>query len=101
MDNKTLIIFAFSELIFKCPFYYESLSLYNFSTKHKEFVFHFVALLKSFLSLSELKENVRKLEEWIKDAESVLREPLKFNQKWTRRAINDKMEEIQVSASSI
>jgi len=44
----------------------------------------------------ELKENVRELEEWFKEAESVLREPLKFNQMWTRTAIDAKMKEIQV-----
>ena len=50
-----------------------------------------------FFSFVELKENVRQLEEWFKEAEDVLREPLKFNQKWTRKAIDAKMEEIQVS----
>merc|ERR1711935_704799 len=44
---------------------------------------------------AELKENVRELEEWFKEAESFLREPLKFNQMWTRTAIDAKMEEIQ------
>ena len=52
-----------------------------------------------FFSFVELKENVRQLEEWFKEAEDVLREPLKFNQKWTRKAIDAKMEEIQVSLS--
>ena len=50
-----------------------------------------------FYCIAELKENVRQLEDWFKKAESVLREPLKFNQKWTRKAIDAKMEEIQVS----
>ena len=45
---------------------------------------------------SELKENVRKVESFLREAETVLREPLKFNQKWTKRAIDDKMVEIQV-----
>ena len=49
-----------------------------------------------FYCIAELKENVRELEEWFKEAESVLREPLKFNQMWTRTAIDAKMEEIQV-----
>ena len=52
-----------------------------------------------FYCIAELKENVRELEEWFKEAESVLREPLKFNQMWTRTAIDAKMEEIQVGES--
>ena len=60
-------------------------------------------LIHTYLSclycFAELKENVRELEEWFKEAESILREPLKFNQKWTRKAIDAKMEEIQVSES--
>ena len=56
-----------------------------------------VSFIDVFFSFAELKENVRQLEEWFKEAENVLREPLKFNQKWTRKAIDAKMEEIQVS----
>ena len=46
--------------------------------------------------VAELKENVRKLEEWLKETEHVLRQPLKFNQKWSKEAIDEKMLEIQV-----
>ena len=50
----------------------------------------------SFL-FAELKETVRKLEEWLKEAEVILKEPLRFNQKWTQEAIDVKKKEIQVS----
>ena len=46
---------------------------------------------------SELKQTVRKLEEWLKEAEIILKEPLRFNQKWTQEAIDIKKSEIQVS----
>ena len=59
-----------------------------------------IAFFHSYFPLfTELKENVRQLEEWFKEAEDVLREPLKFNQKWTRKAIDAKMQEIQVGGS--
>ena len=56
--------------------------------------------LSCLYCIAELKENVRELEEWFKEAESVLREPLKFNQMWTRTAIDAKMEEIQVGEAT-
>ena len=69
--------------------YQEKISFYVREKKGCKFFF------SSYFA--ELKENVRQLEEWFKEAEDVLREPLKFNQKWTRKAIDAKMEEIQVS----
>ena len=53
-----------------------------------------------FLSFAELKETVRKLEEWLKEAEVILKEPLRFNQKWTQEAIDVKKKEIQVSPTN-
>ena len=50
-----------------------------------------------FFVFSELKETVRKLEEWLKEAEVILKEPLRFNQKWTQDAIDAKKSEIQVN----
>ena len=51
---------------------------------------------KNVKSLSELKANVKTLEEWLKEVENVLKQPLNFSQKWTQQAIDDKMQEIKV-----
>ena len=51
---------------------------------------------KSFLDFSELKANVKTLEEWLKEVEMVLKQPLKFSQKWTQEAIREKMQELKV-----
>ena len=49
-----------------------------------------------FFYFPELKANVKTLEEWLKEVENVLKQPLNFSQKWTQQAIDDKMQEIKV-----
>ena len=51
---------------------------------------------KNVKSFSELKANVKTLEEWLKEVEMVLKQPLKFSQKWTQEAIREKMQELKV-----
>ena len=51
---------------------------------------------KNVKSFSELKANVKTLEEWLKEVEKVLKQPLKFSQKWTQEAIREKMQELKV-----
>ena len=53
---------------------------------------------KSFFDFPELKANVKTLEEWLKEVETVLKQPLKFSQKWTQQAVDDKMQEIKVGS---
>ncbi len=53
-----------------------------------------------FFLISELRENVRSVEQWLVETEGKLKKPPRFNRKWTQEAIDDKMNQIQVSHNS-